>query len=116
MSLSYSNRKKYVSLLLTYRKFKKMCSSWLFPPHEDPIHFEIWVIDHLNRKSSIYAFATMKEALNFVSFDDRLNTDIEYLFVRRVKHKCDTLRLNVHPVKNSIHKPYDQLCLDQKPT
>lgn len=115
MRLSYSNIRRFYSLLTTYRKFKKACKSCFSDQYVEPVRFEIWAINHMNRKSKIYAFETMKEAMNFVTIEDRLDTEIEYLFIKRVKEDCQTLRLNIHPIKSPIHKPYD-ICLNQKLT
>lgn len=115
MRLSYSNIRRFYGMLTTYRKFKKACKSLFQDSYEEPVRYEIWAIHHINRTSKIYAFETMKEALSFVSVEDRLNTEIEYLFVKRVKESCQTLRLNVHPIKSPIYKSYD-LCQDQKLT
>jgi len=115
MRLSYSNIRRLYSMLTTYRKFKKNCNALFKDKYEEPVRFEIWAIHHIDRTSKVYAFETMKEALSFVSTEDRLDTEIEYLFVKRVKKNCQTLRLNIHPIKSPIYKSYD-ICQDQKPT
>jgi len=115
MNLSYSNIRRFYSMLSTYRKFKKACKSLIFNEYVEPVHFEIWAINHIHRNSKIYAFETMKEAMNFVTTENRLDTEIEYLFIKRVKSNCQTLRLNIHPIKSPIYKPYE-ICLNQKLT